>query len=77
MSPTDEGTFTDDATLANLVEEASTTTREGDTSKLDDADLEAALATFPWPPQPVSPARIAVSEKAHHRPYDDPSNYLG
>jgi hypothetical protein len=78
MSPTDAGRFSDAATLANLVEEAITTPAcDEDTSKLDDDAGKGALATEPWPPRPVKPARVALSRNAHPRPYNDPSNYLG
>jgi len=76
MSPTDAGRFTDAATLANLIELAFLT-GEDDASVLDDAAGESTMATDPWPPRPVSPARVAASRNAHSRPFNDPSNYLG
>jgi hypothetical protein len=75
MSPTDAGRFTDAATLANLIEHAFPT--EDDASVLDDVAGESTNATGPWPPRPVSPARVAASRNAHARPFNDPSNYLG
>jgi hypothetical protein len=78
MSPTDAGRYTDAATMASLVEEAlSEPESENDTARLKDEAGEVTLATDPWPPRPVSPARIGLSHKAHPRPYNDPSNYLG
>jgi hypothetical protein len=78
MSPTDTGRPTDAATMASLVGEAlSEPDRDEDTATLKDEAGEVILATDPWPPRPVSPARIALSHNAHPRPYNDPSNYLG
>jgi hypothetical protein len=78
MSPSDAGKFTNAATLAHLVEQLiAAPAVDDDTSVLDDADSDSALATDPWPPRPVSPARVGPSRNAHSRPYDDPSNYLG
>jgi hypothetical protein len=78
MSPTPASRFTHAATLANLVEESMPTPAcEEDTSKLADDAKESALATEPWPPRPVSRARVALSRNAHPRSYNDPSNYLG
>jgi hypothetical protein len=78
MTPTDTGKFTDAATLADLVENAiHPATDEDDTCVLDDTASENALATDPWPPRPVSPARVGPSRNAHSRPFNDPSNYLG
>lgn len=77
MSRTDEGR-SPDAALLDLVEKAtSTTTRADETSRVYDDARDAALPTKPWPPRPVSATRIALSQKAHPRPYNDPSNYLG
>lgn len=76
MSGTDEGRSPDDAIL-DLVKKAISTTREDETSSLSDDARDAAPATKPWPGRPVSLARIALSRKAHPRPYNDPSNYLG
>ena len=77
MSPRDAGRYTDADTMANLVEEAlSTQTCQGDATGYGDEAIHA-VATDPWPPRAVSPARIALSHNAHPRPYNDPSNYLG
>ena len=78
MSPIDAGRFSGAATLANLVEEALPRAAcEERTSELVDDASKQAPATDPWPPRPVSPARVALSHNAHPRPYNDPSNYLG
>ena len=50
---------------------------EDETSRLYDDARDAALTTKPRPGRPVSAARIGLSKKAHPRPYNDPSNYLG
>ena len=78
MSPTEAGRYTDAATMANLVEEALLEPeRDEDAADLKDEAGELTLAVEPWPPRPVSPARIGLSRNAHPRPYNDPSNYLG
>lgn len=78
MSSTDASRYTDAATMASLVEEAlSEPDCETGTATLKDEAGEVTLATEPWPPRPVSPARIGLSPKAHPRAYNDPSNYLG
>jgi hypothetical protein len=78
MSRNDAGRFTDAATLAHLVEEAiATSICEDETSVKHDNAWEGDLATDPWPPRPVSPARVGPSRHAHSRPFNDPSNYLG
>jgi hypothetical protein len=78
MSPTDAGRFSSAVTLANLVEEAlSTPACDDETSRLEDETGEATPATDPWPPRAVSPARVGLSQNAHPRAYNDPSNYLG
>jgi hypothetical protein len=75
MSATDAGRFTDAVTLVNLIDEVlSTPAAEEDTSGPED---QAAHATDPWPPRPVSSARLALSHNAHPRSFNDPSNYLG
>lgn len=77
MSPTDEGRFTE-AAILDLVEDAiSTSTREVKTSKPSNDAPDATPAPWPWPPSAVIPAQIALSRKAHPRPFNDPSNYLG
>jgi hypothetical protein len=77
MSPTDAGRFSSAVTLANLKEALSTPAYDEDTSKLEDEAGEATLATDPWSPRPVSQARVGLSQNAHPRAYNDPSNYLG
>jgi hypothetical protein len=78
MPSTDAGRYTDAATMASLVEESlSEHECEKDPARLEDEAGEVTLATDPWPPRPVSPARTGLPHKAHPRPYNDPSNYLG
>ena len=78
MSSTDASRYTDAVTMASLVEEAlSEPDCETGTARLKDEAGDVTLATEPWPPRPVSPARIGLSPKAHPRAYNDPSNYLG
>ena len=78
MSPESTGRFSDAATLAKLVEQAvHIEPDEDDSSIVDDAPGESALAPDSMPARPVSPARVGPSRKAHSRSFNDPSNYLG
>lgn len=78
MSRNAAGRATDATTLKHLVEDAiATPTYEEETSVTHDNAWEGDLATAPWPPRPVSPARVGPSRHAHSRPFNDPSNYLG
>jgi hypothetical protein len=77
MSPTGVGRFTIAATRANLVGKSVRAPEgEEDRSKPDDASGRT-LTMAPWPPRPVSLARVGPSRNAHPRPFNDPSNYLG
>lgn len=78
MSPTDAGRYADAATMASPVGEAlSEPECQKDPAKLEDEAGKLTLTTDPWPPRPISTARIGLSHNAHPRPYNDPSNYLG
>lgn len=76
MSPRKAGRLTDTATHPRPAERP-TPAVEADISVLDDAIDENALVTAPWPPRPVSPARVSASRNAHSHSFNDPSNYLG
>jgi hypothetical protein len=78
MSPTDAGRISDAAAPANHVGVALPTPEcEEDASRIDDGASGRTLSMAPWPPRPVSLARVGPSRNGHPRPYNDPSNYLG
>jgi hypothetical protein len=77
MSPTDASRFTDAATVAHLLEAAIHAPTVEDDRLTDDARSEKDPTTTPWPPRPVSPARVGPSRNEHARAFNDPSNYLG
>jgi hypothetical protein len=47
------------------------------TSAPAEGAAKRTLTMAPWPRRPVSLARVGPSRKAHARPFNDPSNYLG
>lgn len=76
MLPRKAGRLTDAATLPRPAEHPIPAV-EADISVLDDATDQNAPIAVPWPPRPVSPARVSASRNAHSHPFNDPSNYLG
>ena len=78
MPPTNAGRFADVAAPADVVEKAIPTPSCEKATHVLDGDAGAHdLATDRWSPRPVSPTRVALSQNAHPRSYNDPSNYLG
>jgi hypothetical protein len=78
MPPTNAGRFADVAAAADVVEKTiPTPSCEKATHVLDEDAGAHDLATDRWSPRPVSPTRVALSQNAHPRSYNDPSNYLG
>ena len=78
MSPTYAPRSTDAATPAHLSGHPSHgTTGGGNTSVLDGALIEDALTEDPYPPRPVTPARVDRTPNAGRHSYSDTSMYLG
>lgn len=76
MSPRKAGRLTDAATRPRPAEHP-IPTAGADIPVLDDANEKNTPDAVPWPPRPVSPARVGASQNAHSQSFDDPSNYLG
>jgi hypothetical protein len=78
MSPIDTRRSTHAATVAcPSGQPIPRTPGGGNTSALDYAFMERALAKDPYPPLPVTPARVTATPNAGPYRCTDPSNYLG
>lgn len=78
MSPTYARRSTDAVTPAHLSGQPSRRTPGGgNTSVLDNELIEDLLREDPYPPRPVTPARVDRAPNAGRHSYSDPSMYLG
>jgi hypothetical protein len=91
MSRNDAGRFSDAVTVAPPVEHPTAAAVEHATSVLDDTAAqstltaaqgtltagESTLASDRWASRPGSHAPVGLSQNAHSRSFNDPSDYLG